>query len=91
MCVSSQQGQLNRFDLLSRLEALDESVRKRSSVIAVAYRHWVEARSQIRAWYIAANKREPSNEDIGRYLYQWHDAHVPLEAIRQRIFANKVG
>jgi hypothetical protein len=43
---------------------------------------------RIRAWYVEANDgRQPSESDIGHYLYQWREEHVPSNEIQRRIFS----
>ena len=42
---------------------------------------------RLRAWYLEANAREAAPEDVGHYLFQWREEHVPAEEIRRRIFA----
>lgn len=60
---------------------------RRTELAARKYDEWLSMPGRLRAWYLEANAREAAPEDVGHYLFQWREEHVPAEEIRRRIFA----
>ena len=93
LCVSSHTGPLSAEQVMAELVRIDPALAERSTPAgsARAYDEWLKMPGRIRAWYVEANGHEPSNEDIGHYLFGWREETIPAEEIRRRIFsaANK--
>lgn len=95
ICYSSAHGPIGAKDasvgahrLLIDLEALDPSVAARREAWTLpGYSDWLEMPGRIRAWYQEAYGREPSNGEVGHFMYQWREERVPSIEIRRRIFA----
>ena len=89
LCVISGRSPLSTRAMLRYLESVDRSVASRERPgEARRYAEWLAMPGQIRAWYVEANGgRQPSESDIGHYLYQWREEHVPRDEIQRRIFS----
>jgi hypothetical protein len=93
ICYSSAHGPIGATDatvgarrLLIDLEAIDPSVAARHEAwMLPGYSDWLEMPGRIRAWFQEAHGREPSNGEIGHFMYQWREEHVPAIEIRRRI------
>ena len=87
LCLASTSGPLSTRRVAAALDSLDPRVvnRQRPSEER-EYKRWLEMPGQIRAWYIEANGRPPTDSDLGHHLYQWREDHVPAVEIRRRIF-----
>ena len=71
------------------LEAVDSSVAKRHEAWTLpGYSDWLEMPGRIRVWFQEAHGREPSNGEVGHFMYQWREEHVPAMEIRRRIFVS---
>ena len=96
ICYSSAHGPIGAKDaavgarrLLIDLEAIDPSVAARHEAWTLpGYSDWLEMPGRIRAWFQEAHGREPSNGEVGHFMYQWREEHVPAMEIRRRIFAS---
>lgn len=96
ICYWSTHGPIGAKDasagarrLLIDLEAVDPSVAARHQAWQLpGYSDWLEMPGRIRTWYVEANGREPSNGEVGHFMYQWREEHVPSIEIRRRIFAS---
>ena len=96
ICYSSAYGPIGATDasvgarrLLIDLEAIDPSVAARHQAWQLpGYSDWLEMPGRIRTWYVDANGREPSNGEVGHFMYQWREEHVPAAEIKSRIFAS---
>jgi hypothetical protein len=96
ICYSSAHGPIGAKDatvgarrLLIDLEAIDPSVAARHEAWTLpGYSDWLEMPGRIRAWFQEAYGREPSNGEVGHFMYQWREEHVPSMEIRRRIFAS---
>jgi len=96
ICYSSAHGPIGARDaavgarrLLIDLEAIDPSVAARHEAWTLpGYSDWLEMPGRIRAWFQEAHGREPSNGEIGHFMYQWREEHVPAMEIKRRIFAS---
>jgi hypothetical protein len=96
ICYSSAHGPIGAKDatvgarrLLIDLEAIDPSVAARHEAWTLpVYSDWLEMPGRIRAWFQEAHGREPSNGEVGHFMYQWREEHVPAMEIRRRIFAS---
>jgi hypothetical protein len=89
LCLASPGGRMGTRRMLAALDAVDPLVatRQRPTVEERAYSEWLEMPGRIRAWFIEVNGHEPGTGDIGHYMYQWREDHVPPAEIRRRIFA----
>ena len=96
ICYSSAHGPIGAKDatvgarrLLIDLEAIDPSVAARHEAWTLpGYSDWLEMPGRIRTWFQEAHGREPSNGEVGHFMYQWREEHVPSREIRRRIFAS---
>jgi len=96
ICYSSAHGPIGARDaavgarrLLIDLEAIDPSVAARHEAWTLpGYSDWLEMPGRIRAWFQEAHGREPSNGEVGHFMYQWREERVPSMEIRRRIFAS---
>jgi hypothetical protein len=96
ICYSSAHGPIGAKDatvgarrLLIDLEAIDPSVAARHEAWTLpGYSDWLEMPGRIRAWFQEAHGREPSNGEVGHFMYQWREEHVPAMEIKRRIFTS---
>jgi hypothetical protein len=79
-------GRLTTDQTFSSLVLLAPSLATRGRAVGRDYAQWLQMPDRIRTWYIEANGREPSSEDIGHYLFQWREERSRPEDIRRRIF-----
>jgi hypothetical protein len=89
LCLASHGGRMGTRRMVAALDAVDPLVATRQSptVEQRAYNEWLEMPLRIRAWFVEVNGHEPATSDIGDYMYQWREDHVPPAEIRRRIFA----
>ena len=92
ICISSRAGRIGTAATMTRLEGIDPAVARRRETVRAAgpqpYSRWLAMPVLIRAWYVEANGRDPSDEDIGHYLYVWREEALPPEDLRRRILAS---
>ena len=96
ICYSSAHGPIGATDaivgarrLLIDLEAIDPSVAARHEAwTSPGYSDWLEMPGRIRAWFQEAHGREPSNGEVGHFMYQWREERVPAMEIKRRIFTS---
>jgi hypothetical protein len=96
ICYSSEDGPIGRKDavvgaqrLILHLESVDPSVATRGDDSRIpGYSDWLEMPGRIRAWYAEANGHDPTNGELGHFMYQWREERVPPSEIRRRIFAS---
>jgi hypothetical protein len=96
ICYWSAHGPIGAKDatvgarrLLIDLEAIDPSVAARHEAWTLpGYSDWLEMPGRIRAWFQEAHGREPSNGEVGHFMYQWREEHVPAMEIKRRIFTS---
>ena len=91
LCIASTIGRVKAKRISAALETVDPIVSNRQRPgDRRDYRAWLAMPGQIRSWYVEATGHEPSTSDVGHYLYQWREEHVPPTEIRRRIFAAAV-
>ena len=87
LCLSSVRGRLATEQALAALVLIDPQGEGASARGAAhEYDEWLQMPGRIRTWYVEANGHEPSNEDIGHYLFQWREENTDQEEIRRRVF-----
>ena len=86
LCLSSVDGRIDAEQAMAELLAFDPALGVDTRITSRTYDDWLKMPERVRGWYVEANGREPSNEELGRYLYQWREERVRAEEIRRRIF-----
>jgi len=87
ICAISPRGRINTRTMRAQLDAVTPLVARRpqGSEDVSAYRDWLQMPGRIRGWYKEAHGREPTDADLGHYLYLWREKHATPDEVRQHI------